>query len=497
MNIKNVIEKIKKRNCFIVILFAFFVFMMVFHITHSALWGDEWNEYYFSQASIRNGDMYKRIIGTYQPPLYNFLAHFWLKINKAVLWFRCFNLLFGCASGFFLFYTLKKLYNKKTAGIALCVLGVSYQWVYCVQECSEYTLMLCCLFGALYFYVLAFEKFTYQRMICFIVCNVLAIYSQYGSVFVSLPLLLLFFMRNVLDKAVEKKRKIWIAFSYFISLIVFAVPLYIFFLRQQMENNQISSHTVEMAPYLLMDLPFVFGRVLGYFYHVYSGDAWLTILSLVSIMFIVVSVFVLANRRGWIKSSLIMVLWIGYVIHYFLVQLHIYAMVHSNESSGFFCRYSYFYIPIMSVAVPILIMEFGSIVREKESMGLYKYFMGVTGVICIGISFSFTVKNWNKTFDDQFASIWMENEGWKDTTYLYGIAHYGFEYYVSHSDGYEDGYLDNSSRTVDNDNLPTKFWAWRTNWGGDGWQTTIDAAKALGYKVIIYHDYGDNGQLAY
>ena len=68
MNIKNVIEKIKKRNCFIVILFAFFVFMMVFHITHSALWGDEWNEYYFSQASIRNGDMYKRIIGTYQPP---------------------------------------------------------------------------------------------------------------------------------------------------------------------------------------------------------------------------------------------------------------------------------------------------------------------------------------------------------------------------------------------------------------------------------------------
>ena len=199
MNIKDIIEEIKKKNCFIVILFAFFVFMMVFHITHSALWGDEWNEYYFSQASIRNGDMYKRVIGTYQPPLYNFLAHFWLKINKSVLWFRCFNLLFGCASGFFLFYTLKKLYDKKTAGIALCVLGVSYQWIYCVQECSEYTLMLSCLFGALYFYVLVFEKFMYQRMICFIACNVLAIYSQYGLLFFSFPLLLLFFMSNVLN----------------------------------------------------------------------------------------------------------------------------------------------------------------------------------------------------------------------------------------------------------------------------------------------------------
>lgn len=82
-------------------------------------------------------------------------------------------------------------------------------------------------------------------------------------------------------------------------------------------------------------------------------------------------------------------------------------------------------------------------------------------------------------------------------TYLYGVSYYGFDYYVSHSDGYQEGYLDNSSRIVDNDNLPTKFWAWRTNWGGDGWQATIDAARTLGYEVIVYHDYGDNGQLAY
>ena len=319
MNTRNIIERIKIKNGYMVISIAFFVFMMAFHITHSALWGDEWVEYYFSQELIMNGDMYKKIVTTFQPPLYNFLMHLWLQINETVLWFRCFNIVLGCIAGFFLFYTLKKLYNERVAGVVLCVLGACYQWIYCVQECSEYTLMLCCLFGALYFYVAVSEEFTYQRMLCFIICNVLAIYSQYGSVFVSLPLLLLFFMGNILNKSVERKRKIWIFISYFISLIIFAVPLYVYFLRQQLGNNQISSHTVKFVPELLMDLPFTFGRILGYLYHVNSGDIWTVILSLASILFIVISIFVLANKSDWIKNSLIIALWIGYIVHYFLL----------------------------------------------------------------------------------------------------------------------------------------------------------------------------------
>ena len=49
----------------------------------------------------------------------------------------------------------------------------------------------------------------------------------------------------------------------------------------------------------------------------------------------------------------------------------------------------------------------------------------------------------------------------------------------------------------DNNNLPLCFWAWRTNLGGDGWQSTIDRAKELGYTVTIYKDYGYSGQLAF
>ncbi len=498
--IKNVFNK---QNIFICIAFAFFLFMMCYNITHSALWGDEWTEYDFSQAQIRNGDLYYTIIRTFQPPLYNFVMHFWLKISQTVLWFRLFNIVPGCISGIFMFITLKKLFNEKIAGLAICVLAVCYQWIYCIQECSEYALMLCCLFGALYYYIAVFDKFSYWHMIMFIFCAVLAIYSQYGAVFVALPLLLLFFVGNIFNRDIEKKRKIVIILSYVVCLVVFAAPLYFFFLKVQLAKNQISSHTIELTADLLKNFPFVLGNILGYFYNLNSGDTWNILFSVLGLVLIIISIFIVVERKlSWNKKSLIISLWIGYSVHYFLVQLHIYAMVHPNQSSGFWGRYSYFYIPILSVVLPIIVVEFNSFIKEECTGRLYKYFAGVPFVICVCLSFFSTLENWNKTFDDQFASIWMENDGWKDTTYLFGMAPFGFNYYVSHSVGYEEGYLDNATAYnaatyVDTNNLSLHFWAWRTNWEGDGWQTTIDAATDLGYTITVYKDAGYSGQLAY
>ena len=57
--------------------------------------------------------------------------------------------------------------------------------------------------------------------------------------------------------------------------------------------------------------------------------------------------------------------------------------------------------------------------------------------------------------------------------------------------------MDKATTAIDINNLPPRFWAWRTNWGGDKWQETIDKAKSLGYNVIIYNDSEYEGQLAY
>jgi hypothetical protein len=53
---------------------------------------DESMEYMISHSKF--SDMYHLIISTFQPPLYNFVMHFWLCINDSVLWFRLSNIFF-------------------------------------------------------------------------------------------------------------------------------------------------------------------------------------------------------------------------------------------------------------------------------------------------------------------------------------------------------------------------------------------------------------------
>lgn len=483
--------------------FGFFIFMMLFRLTHSALWGDEWVEYTVSQADILSGELYHKIIGTFQPPLYNFLMHFWLKAGLSVLWFRFFNVILGSLSGIFLFRSLTRLYNQKTACVTLCILAVCYQWIYCIQECSEYALMLCALFGAIYFYILSLEKFTYPRMVLFVLFSIAAIYSQYGSVFVVLPLLLSFFIINIFDKTIIRLKKIWLIITYLESFLIFAIPLYVYFLKFQMKGNQISENKISLTPALLTDLPFCFGKIVGYLFNTYSGDIWQITWSMLTLFFMGTSIMLLFRKNpmkaSLTKKSLLICTWLGYFAHYLLVQLHIYAMVHPGQSGGFFARYSYFYIPILCITLPIIISEYRFVLGNTDSSlsALHQYMAGILCAAAIGLSFYSVLGNWNKALDNQFAEIWLEHNGWEDVTYLYGCASYGFEYYVSHSEQYKDGFLDNSTTSVDNNSLPPKFWAWRTNWGGDGWQQTIDAAKALGYTVTIYNDSGYAGQLAY
>lgn len=492
VKIRNIV---KDKKVYIMFCFIFFLFMMALNLLHSAPWGDEWVEYYYSQTAIRTGDLYNRIIGTFQPPLYNFLMHFWLKMDQTILWFRLFNVFIGCVAGLFLLLTTRKLYNEKIAASSLCFLAICYQWIYCIQECSEYALMLVCLFGALYFYVSCNEKFSYLKMGMVITCSVLAIYSQYGSVFVALPLLCVFWVGVIFNKREQLKKKIILTISYVVSFVIFAYPLYYFFLSRQLENNAISENTVKFTGDLIKDIPFVIGRILGYLFNINSGDVWPLLLSVVGLLVIAASFIICTKKQiEWSKRSLVIIFLIAYFTHYFLVQLHIYAMVHPGQSMGFYARYSYFYIPLLCITLPILILE------NKEailSCAKWKKYAACLLIASISVtSFIGVIGNWNKAYDDQFAKIWLENEGWNEITYLYGVK-YGFYYYIKNSDDYEESYLTNVMETVDNDKLPESFWAWRTNWDGDGWQTTIDKAKELGYNITIYEDSGYAGQLAY
>lgn len=484
-----------KDEIIVITTFSFFLFMMLYNLMHSALWNDEWVEYRYSQASIINGDLYKKIISTFQPPLYNFVMHFWLNISQSLVWFRLFNVLLGIISAGFLFSTVKKLCNKYIACVTLVVLAVCYRWIYCIQECSEYTLMLLGLFAAIYFYVCVEEKFTYPKMCAFILSCIVAIYSQYGAAFVVLPLLLFFYFGNILDKENSVKKKVVITSSYLISLVCFAVPLYVYFLKKQMQNNEISEHAIALNWSMLAELPVKLGQMIGYFFNQTEG-AWSVIWGIASIVLIGGMIAVLKKGISCIKRSLILSLLLAYGLHFILVELQVYAMTHPGSSAGFFARYSYFYMPLLSVVLPVILYE----ISKYNLKNIKKVIIGICGAFIIILSSSFcdTMQNWNKALDDVFAEIWIENEGWKDTTYLISLEKSGLYHYLSETEGYKEEYLESVDLNINPNVLPTKFWLWRINIDKASLcETTMWVAERLGYTVDVYVDEGYKGQLVY
>ena len=344
-------EKLRNDRFLVLITFLFFIFMMLFRLTHSALWGDELVEYYYSQKAIRTGELYKAIVSTYQPPLYNFVMHFWLKINDSVFWFRFFNVVLGGISFWFLYGALRDLVGCRKACASALILAVCYRWIYCIQECSEYALMLCGLFMALFFYIKCMERFSYAKMMGFVLSCVMAMYSQYGAAFVVAPLLGIFFCKVFFDKAQLLKRKIVVVAVYISCFFAFALPLYVLYAKIQMEHDAIANNSIHFKASMLKDIPFVFGKIFAWFFSISDKDYASIIFGVLGLILLSVIIYGLIHSENWIKRSLLLGTLITYVMHYLLVQLHIYATVYGGRLSGFYDRYSYFYIPLMAPCV--------------------------------------------------------------------------------------------------------------------------------------------------
>ena len=393
--------------------------------------------------------------------------------------------------------TVKKICNKKVAYITIVSLAACYQWIYCIQECSEYAIMLFFLFGALWLYVECNEKFAYWKMFGFILACIGAIYSQYGSVFVAVPLLVLFYIGIIFSHERSIFDKIVLSISYIFSYLYFARHLYLFYVQKQLENNKISENQIKISIGLFKNIFNELGNIIGYFFNINQWKAGVLISGLFTLVLIGTSLYLFIKKKlNWTKQSLLIILWICYLMHYILSQLHIYGMVHSGQSLGFESRYSYFYIPLLSIVLPIIFYEMSKEISQGKAVIIWNG-IKIIGIICILISFVTLLGNWYKAKDNVYANIWPDHNGWEDTTYLLGMADHGFKYYVTHSDQYKEGYLDNTETEVDLNDLPKQFWVWRTNWGGENWERVIKRAKKEGYTVIVYDDSGYVGQLAY
>lgn len=367
------LTELKKKEWWIAHLSGLlFIFVSVFYfiiacykLTYASLWFDEAIEFYYSlhlfSAHVptpgtflfpQDGNMYQKIIKTFQPPLYNFLMFFWLKINQSEWWFRFAGVVTGYCGSLGIYKTIKQRCNWGLATLSMLTFLGNSRVLYYIQECSEYNLLLAFIPWTVYFFLQALEKKLWKNIILFIVFSVLSVYSHYGAVFVVMPMLLLVFIDTILSKNWKNLKKLLI--GYICAFIFAAIPLYVFFLKLQISHQPVKA--------ISGIIPFFYENVIYDFFKsffeifkwnilpptCYNDPAIIPKFTILIFIFIILCGYFLFKSRNKILRYLIITNVITLGLYYFAVKTKIYAYpIYAQDGwNGFFSRYGLFFIPL-------------------------------------------------------------------------------------------------------------------------------------------------------
>lgn len=442
----------EKEKFFIGVAFAFFIVISVYKLTNASLWFDEAIEYWYSKILVGNlpysvtfdnvvsSNMYERVIATYQPPLYNFLLYFWLKISDSVWWFRFFGIVMGFVSMLGIFKSVKLSTRKaNVASLAVIMSSCIYQLLYYWQECAEYCLMLASLCWCIYFWIKCIKDLSRKNIVIFTIAAIIPIYSQYGAIFPIVSLAISLLVYCILKKNI--KRLVDATVSFIGALVFAGLPLYLFFVKKQMFLQQGGS--VELVPIafegnIVSDawgkLHTVFRWCLASVYSIESSKIILCIL-LICFIFVVIKgdelcrYFVVVNALTW-------------VMYYLAVKMGVYAY------GGYGGRYSLFFIPMWIISDVIIIYQLycvnGNLKYFCKCKSIYT---GVMLVLCT----SFCMLNWTQQIQDNWekednavvVSKWFEVNAQDSNTLVYYGAKPGFSYYIRQNKNFSDSTEDN------------------------------------------------------
>ena len=499
----------KKFIIFAIIVSLFFIFSMVNNLMHSPLWGDEWTEFSVSRAALFDSSislfneggtinfktlhhtifkmfpLFARCLVTFQPPLYNVLMHFYLMISNSLLWFRLFNVFISLISGVYLYKTIKLLSNKWMSLVGLVLLSTFYQWIYTVQECSEYCLMLLFEFMAIYYFLRLqldidnSKPLDYKTLLFFLSSATAAIYSQYGAVFVCVPMIVIFFTQILVGKKAEEIKTV--IKTYIFYFVFLAIPLLVTYVRVQFRNNKLTEYTIPIDKSFLTDFFPNIGKMIFYIHGVNLNEILCIV---VGIIFTLVMIYIFCTEKSnSAKRNIILTMGISYIIYYILVKKHIYAMVHANQSGGFFSRYAVFFIPII---VLLIIMSLDKLLfSKKNSLKLIGCILSIILVVESVFSYKKILKNWEKTADFKMMEIYIEKKGYEIPTVLLGTSRWC---------GFRDYLKDYISQTKIYDEIDLEldsFWIYAVDWTKEANETIHKFIEdSPEYKVTKYYDDG-------
>lgn len=185
---------------------------------NQSFWLDEAIQVLESTVSF---DKVWQIYGDFHPPLFHYLAFFWLKVCSVEWWARFLSIFLGIGSIYFLFLQAKDLLGKRVALLASLFVATSPFHIYYSQEFRPYMLscFLATLSSCLFFKLLRSKQRIHWL---FIITNIAGFYSLYIFPFIfitQLFIILLFYKEKLLH---------WIA-NLLLSFLFFLPWLPVFF----------------------------------------------------------------------------------------------------------------------------------------------------------------------------------------------------------------------------------------------------------------------------
>jgi len=141
---------------------------------NQSFWLDEASQAQLSAESLSY--IWSARSADFHPPLFYFLAHFWLHFGRSETWLRLLPVAFGVANIYAVYLLGQKL---KFGVLPAFLLAIAPFHIYYSQEFRSYSLL--CLLGTLAMYLLISRRFSLLALV-----NVLLLYTHYSSFFLIL-----------------------------------------------------------------------------------------------------------------------------------------------------------------------------------------------------------------------------------------------------------------------------------------------------------------------
>ncbi|MDY6877944.1 MAG: glycosyltransferase family 39 protein [Chloroflexota bacterium] len=414
------------RRCLLfspILLLAFA--LRVWDINARSLWFDEAFEYWSANAPF--WEIPGNVLTSYQPPLYIYLLHMWLKFGIEAVWLRFLSVGLSMLNVVGVMIWGHRLSGPRGALIAGGMAAILPSEVRYAQEVGEYALMGCALTWALIFLDYASDNPRWRFWGLWGLFSVISAYTHYGTIIVVASSAMISLIENLWR---GKKQAALQQVAVSATILLLCLPLFGFFLPRQVQELSrnlitipVHSLSTEIARFVdSIGNTFLF-QLTGWPFS--TIPKWIGTIEIALIFALSLSIIVRPSARMQKRS-----LWwflVAYICYFVAVRSGLYA--HGNY--GF--RYALILAPLFVLAVVASVEQ---LVRWRQILGAFVIFSVIVGLGVYSLpnrtlsQITRKMQAWPETEDmREVTQYWMEHRS-NDPTYIYYGAAPAFRYYL-------------------------------------------------------------------